>query len=194
MLGYLLVYRIAHKIAVVRSIHTDDDSHDVSGYWILTGYPYPGGPGSARQIKPGDWPYLGSVLKMVKPSERLPALTSVWIPDVMRLNDNVTPAGQTAGFLGKQWEPERFVGDPAASDYRIEGVSLPADVSVARFEPYSPEENLLFVNAWNEWGEGNHLEPCQRWGRGYLEAHARVMRRGRGASSIAENAPTAAAV
>ncbi|MFO0804215.1 MAG: DUF1501 domain-containing protein [Gemmataceae bacterium] len=124
--------RIAHKMAVIRSMHTDDDNHDVSGYWILTGYPY--GPGSARQIKPSDWPYIGSVLKMVKPSERMPALTSVWIPDVMRLNDNVTPAGQTAGFLGKQWEPERFVGDPADSDYRIEGVSLPPDISLARFD------------------------------------------------------------
>jgi hypothetical protein len=39
----------------------------------------------------------------------------------MRLNDNVTPAGQTAGFIGKQWEPERFVGDPATPDYRITG-------------------------------------------------------------------------
>ncbi len=124
--------RIAHKIAVIRSMHTDDDNHDVSGYWVLTGNPY--GPGSARQIKPADWPYFGSVLKMVKPSVKLPALTTVWIPDVMRLNDNVTPAGQTAGFIGKQWEPERFIGDPAAADYTIEGVSLPADVSIARFD------------------------------------------------------------
>ena len=116
--------RIADKLAVVRSLSTDDDNHDVSGYWVLTGYPY--GPGSRRQIKPTDWPYFGSIVKMLKPSEKLPALTSVWLPDVMRLNDNVTPAGQTAGFLGKQWEPERFVGDPAAPDYRIEGLDLPA--------------------------------------------------------------------
>src|SRR4051812_17873568 len=126
--------RIAHKLAVIRSMHTDDDSHDVSGYWVLTGYPYPGASGTARQIKPNDWPYFGSILKMLKPSEKLPALTSVWIPDVMRLNDSVTPAGQTAGFLGKQWEPERFVGDPSAADYHIEGVSLPPDISLARFD------------------------------------------------------------
>jgi hypothetical protein len=39
-----------------------------------------------------------------------------------------------------------------------------------QFKPYSPEENFIFINAWNEWGEGNHLEPCEKWGRGYLEA------------------------
>jgi lipopolysaccharide biosynthesis protein len=47
--------------------------------------------------------------------------------------------------------------------------------TVGRFEPLGPEENLVFVNAWNEWAEGNHLEPCQRWGKAFLEAHARVV-------------------
>jgi lipopolysaccharide biosynthesis protein len=40
---------------------------------------------------------------------------------------------------------------------------------VSNFKPYSADENFIFINAWNEWAEGNHLEPCQKWGRKYLE-------------------------
>jgi len=47
--------------------------------------------------------------------------------------------------------------------------------TLERFKPSSPEENIVFLNAWNEWGEGNHLEPDVRFGRGYLEATKRAL-------------------
>lgn len=31
------------------------------------------------------------------------------------------------------------------------------------------EENFIFIKAWNEWGEGNYLEPDLKYGHGYLD-------------------------
>jgi lipopolysaccharide biosynthesis protein len=49
------------------------------------------------------------------------------------------------------------------------------DTVVSKLKARNEGESLLFINAWNEWAEGNHLEPCQKWGRGYLEETRKVL-------------------
>ena len=36
------------------------------------------------------------------------------------------------------------------------------------------EKNIIIIQSWNEWGEGNHLEPDLKYGLGYLEAIKRA--------------------
>jgi lipopolysaccharide biosynthesis protein len=50
---------------------------------------------------------------------------------------------------------------------------LRAAVERARAEARDAE-TAVFINAWNEWGEGTYLEPDRDFGRGWLEAVASV--------------------
>lgn len=110
---------MADKLAVVRSLFTNNNIHGGSGYWLLTGRQLITGDG--ENPRPDDWPFLGSIVKLLKPSERLPALTSVTLPEIFIGNGGNLEAGQFGGFLGTQWNPEIIRCNPADPGFQLSG-------------------------------------------------------------------------
>lgn len=52
------------------------------------------------------------------------------------------------------------------------------------------QERIVFINAWNEWAEGNHLEPDQKFGHAYLEATRQALVDGQVATELRQLSAT----
>jgi len=47
--------------------------------------------------------------------------------------------------------------------------------AVSALDDRDDEHKLVFLKSWNEWAEGNHLEPDTKWGLQYLQSLKRVI-------------------
>jgi lipopolysaccharide biosynthesis protein len=83
------------------------------------------------------------------------------VQPVVYPNWDNTPRMGRAGLVLTGATPERF------EQNLRDAVALVAE----RPEP----ERLVWVKSWNEWAEGNHLEPDLEFGRGWLEAVRKVV-------------------
>ena len=99
---------------------------------------------------------FAEVLEFHKPQRE--AVTSY--PCIVHAWDN-TPRSNHRGVIFSN-------ADPAIYRQLLEaGIDVIAD--------YPPEQRLIFLKSWNEWAEGNHLEPDMRYGTAYLETLASVL-------------------
>lgn len=48
--------------------------------------------------------------------------------------------------------------------------------AIGLVQKYPPKQRIVFIKAWNEWAEGNYIEPDQRFGHGYLRAVREALR------------------
>jgi lipopolysaccharide biosynthesis protein len=92
--------------------------------------------------------------------ERYPCVIPNW--------DN-TPRSGFRGLAIHGSTPERF------------RVVLRQAIDASR--PLPSGRRFLFIKSWNEWAEGNHLEPDRRFGHQYLEVLHEELRRSEGASA-----------
>lgn len=95
-------------------------------------------------------PYRESMLGAVKQN-----VEWEYYPKVLPNWDN-TPRSGRNGVVLEDSTPELF--------------RLHLREALAVVSRYDEDRRIVFVKSWNEWAEGNHLEPDRRFGCAYLEA------------------------
>ena len=103
-----------------------------------------------RKLRGGPevWPYSDSVVDSYPRGAQIqPCVYPNW--------DNTPRAGRR-GLVLTGATPEKFERN--------------VRTAVAQLADHPPEQRLLWVKSWNEWAEGNHLEPDLREGHGWLRA------------------------
>lgn len=121
---------VTDKLGILRGFYTNNPGHAGSTYELLTGMDHPGGKGN-ENIKASrtDWPTLGAMVKRLRPAA--PGLpTSIVLPQPVFAVPEWP--GQDAGFLGGEWDPWRLTCDPAAPNFQLPELTLPAEVPSAR--------------------------------------------------------------
>lgn len=99
------------------------------------------------------WPSITSYAKLTADHAASSAIAGPHYPGLVHAWDN-TPRSGGNGVLLSGTSPEAF--RPVLR------------TALDRIAARPPEERLIFLKSWNEWTEGNHLEPDLRDEHGYL--------------------------
>jgi uncharacterized protein (DUF1501 family) len=113
----------ANKVSLIRSVyHTATAVHDTGHQMMQTGRLFTGGV---------EHPHIGCVLGYLK-GRRGEVPAHVLLPRPMGRTGGNMPHGQTAGYLGKQYDPFVLNADPAAKDFKVPDLLPPDYISAVR--------------------------------------------------------------
>jgi uncharacterized protein (DUF1501 family) len=124
--------RLAHKLAVIRSLSHGNANHVQASMNAMTGHGHPPEAEARGDFPPSatDFPPFGAVLSRLRPQHRQPPW--VQIGPVMRRNNGTILHGQSPGFLGARYSSLAVDQDLLPPDVRITAVASDPTVPVLR--------------------------------------------------------------
>ena len=123
--------QLTDKIAVLRSVVTNDNAHSSSGYQMLTGIEHsPLNRESALPGPPNDHPSLAAVIRALREDKGLPS--SVVIPEHIWNDGNKPWPGQDAGFIGRAHDPWLIKCYPNENRFDVPGMTLAEELTQLR--------------------------------------------------------------
>jgi uncharacterized protein (DUF1501 family) len=115
--------RLADRFSLIRSVyHTATAVHDTGHQMMQTGRLFTGGV---------EHPHAGCVLSYLK-GQRGEVPAHVLLPRPIGRTGGNLPHGQTAGYLGKPYDPFVLNADPAAPDFKVPDLLPPDYISAVR--------------------------------------------------------------
>lgn len=122
------------KLAVLRAVVSQDNSHSSSGYQMLTGVPHiPLSRENVVSKAPNLAPSLGAIVRQLRPdSGHLPA--AITLPKHIANVGEIVWPGQGGGILGHQYDPWLLTCDPSVAGFEIPELALRTETPAARFQ------------------------------------------------------------
>lgn len=131
---YPLQAKCADKFSIVRSVHHDNGDHFSGGHWMLTGRLA----GVSGANNAGKYPYFGSIATKVTGPRQAGMPANVAVPYAMSIG--LRPGYFGGHQLGPQHNPFETEGDPNASNFQVQNLTMGGGMTVARLED---RRNLL---------------------------------------------------
>lgn len=126
---------LTDRIAVLRAMATNDNSHSSSGYQMMTGVPHvPLGIENAVSKAPNLAPHWGAVTNYVTQHHPRSLPSAITLPTRIANTGEIVWPGQIGGILGPKYDPWLLTCDPSEPDFKVPDLALPAELPALRFE------------------------------------------------------------
>src|SRR5262245_1202668 len=126
------------KLAIVRSVHHTQASHNAGMYYSIVGRPYRKD-STLINPSPTDYPCFGTLVGWLAKRDGYSGAVPPYVITPEPHCDSkvyITP-GQFGGCLGSKYDPFVLMADPNASDFKVRNLRLNDDLTTQRLEQRS---------------------------------------------------------